>query len=275
MEGISMNGKKVKSFDNTEIYYMKDVPQNAKAIIIIVHGVAEHLGRYEYLKDKFESFGYGVYRFDNRGHGLSGGNRGDMNDFNELIDDTDIIVNIAKKEYPDLPLYMLGHSMGGFITAAYGVKYKNKLRGQILSGAATNKMPFSLTLKSIKFPYILKGKVPNSLSKLISRDPQVVKKYEEDPLVLKETTLRFNNQFVNKGIPWLVRNLSSYEYPCLILHGGDDHIVPKECSQKFYDGISSKDKQIKIYEGLYHEIFNEKERDTVIEDVHKWLENRL
>lgn len=266
---------KIKSFDKTELYYAKDIPENSKAIIVIVHGVAEHLGRYEFIKNKLNTFGYGVYRFDNRGHGKSGGNRGDLKDFNELIDDADTIVTMAKNENPNLPIFMLGHSMGGFIAATYGVKYPGKLNGQILSGAATNKMPFSLTLKSIRLPYILKGIVPNSLSKLICRDPAVVKAYEDDPLVLKETTLRFNTQFVNRGITWLINNLSSYYYPCLILHGGDDKIVPKYCSEKFYSAISSNDKQIKIYDGLFHEIFNEKEKDAVIEDVHKWIEERI
>ena len=270
-----MGYSKIKSFDNTELYYAKDMPENAKAIIVIVHGVAEHLGRYEYLKDKLLSFGYGVYRFDNRGHGKSGGERGNINNFNELIDDADKIVDIAKSENPDIPIFMLGHSMGGFITAAYGVKYPGKLNGQILSGAATNKIPFSTTLKSIKFPAILKGKVPNSLSKLISRDPEVVRKYEEDPLVLKETTLKFNTEFVNKGITWLVKNMKTYKYPCLILHGGDDRIVPPVSSKYFYEGISSEDKKLKFYDGFYHEIFNEKGRDEVIEDVHNWIEERI
>jgi acylglycerol lipase len=266
---------RIKSFDGIELYYAKDIPENPRAIIVIVHGVSEHLGRYEYLKDKLNSFGYGVYRFDNRGHGKSGGERGDILDFNELIEDADTIVNISKGENMDLPIFMLGHSMGGFITAAYGVKYPGKVNGQILSGAATNKMPFSLTLKSIKFPYILKGKVPNLLSKLICRDPEVVKKYEDDPLVLKETTLRFNTQFVYKGISWLIKSMPSYVYPCLILHGSDDRIVPKRCSQSFYDAIASKDKTLKFYEGFYHEIFSEKEKDTVIEDVHEWIEGRI
>lgn len=265
----------VKSFDGTELYCVKDIPNDMKAVVVIVHGVAEHLGRYEYLVNKFNDAGYGIYRFDNRGHGKSGGTRGHINDFNEFINDTDVIVNIAKKENPSLPIFMLGHSMGGFITASYGVKHGDKLNGQILSGAATNKLPFSLTLKSIKFPYIFKGVVPNSFSKVICRDTEVVKNYEEDPLVLKETTLKFNTEFAKKGISWLSSNLSSYKCPCLILHGGDDRIVPKSCSQNFYDKISSTDKTLKFYDGFFHEIFNEKEKELVIEDVLNWLNKRI
>lgn len=270
-----MYSGKIKSFDGTELYFVKNIPQNPLAIIIIVHGIAEHLGRYEYLKDKLTEYGYGVYRFDNRGHGKSGGSRGDISNFNELIEDADTIVNLAKNENIGLPIFMLGHSMGGFITAAYGVKYPAKLNGQILSGAATNKMPLSLTLKCIKFPYILSRKVPNSLSTLICRDADVVKSYEDDSLVLKETTLRFNIQFASKGIAWLMKNMYAYTYPCLILHGSMDKIVPKSCSQKFYNSIASSDKTLKFYDGFYHEILNEKDKDTVIKDIHNWIEKRI
>lgn len=270
-----MNGIFINSFDGTKLYVVKEIPENPKIIVILVHGVAEHLGRYQYLKEKLNSFGYGVYRFDIRGHGKSEGERGDLNDFNDYIEDASVIVKLAKKNNPSVPIIMLGHSMGGFITAAYGVKYPDTLNGQILSGAATNKLPLSLKLKSIKFSYIIKGKVPNSLSKLISKDAAVVKKYEDDPLVLKQTTYRLNHQFVDIGIPWLLRNISTYKYPCLILHGGSDGIVPKYCSEKFYENIASKDKKLIIYEGCYHEIFNENEKDKVISDIHDWIEKLI
>ena len=98
---------------------------------IIVHGLCEHSGRYDYVTAKFNACGYSVYRFDNRGHGRSGGDRGYVNDFNEFIDDAEKIVDMVKKANPKIPVFMLGHSMGGFITAAYGVKYPGRLAGQV------------------------------------------------------------------------------------------------------------------------------------------------
>lgn len=265
----------IDSFDGTKIYYAKDIKENAKAVIIIVHGIAEHLGRYEYLKNKLLSFGYSVYRFDNRGHGKSGGRRGYIKSFSDFIKDTDKIVELVRSENKDLPIFMLGHSMGGFITACYGVSFKDKLRGQILSGAATNKLPLSLKMKCINFKYLIRGMVPNTLSKYLSTDTAVCRAYDNDPLVLKETSLKLNLEFSGNGIKWLVKKLPEYEYPCLILHGGNDMIVPPRCSKLFYENISSKDKELKIYPGLYHEIYNEKKKDIVIEDVHKWIEKRL
>lgn len=265
----------IQSFDGTELYYAKDITDNPKAVIVIVHGIAEHLGRYEHTKDKLLSFGYNIYRFDHRGHGKSKGRRGHMDNYNDLIKDTDLIVELAAKENPNIPIFMLGHSMGGFVTACYGVTYPNKLKGQILSGAATNSLPLSLKIKSIKLSYLFRGMVPNGLSKLICTVPEIVKGYEDDPLVLKETSVKFNDQFVNKGIPWLVSKLPTYRYPCLILHGGDDQIVPKRCSEEFYKNISSTDKELKIYDGLYHEILGEKIKDSILEDIHQWVEKRL
>lgn len=265
----------IKSFDGTELYYAKDTIDNPKAVIVIVHGISEHLGRYEYTKDKLLSFGYNVYRFDHRGHGKSGGKRGHMDSYKDLIKDTDVIVELAKKENPDIPIFMIGHSMGGFVTACYGVLFPNKLNGQIFSGAATNSIPFSLKIKSIKLSYLIRGMVPNRLSKLMCTVPEIVEGYENDPLVLKETTLKFNNEFINKGIPWLISQYPKYKYPCLILHGGDDKIVPKECSEKFYKYMSSTDKELKIYDGLYHEILSEDIKDSILDEIHKWIEKRI
>jgi len=279
MVHISTSKHEIISSDSLRIYYEKDIPENAKAIIIIVHGFAEHLGRYEYLKDKLNSFGYGVYRFDNRGHGRSGGERGYIEDYNQLITDADVIVDMAKNEYPEIPVFMLGHSMGGFIASVYGIRYKDKLSGQILSGAATMKPPQVAGAKSIIFKMlnkiVPKIKIKNLLYDIICHNKEVVKDYIEDPLNLKEASLRFYVEFLVKGMEWLGDNMSEYNYPCLILHGSDDKIVSKQASLNFYDNIMSNDKKIKIYDDLYHEIMNEDERDNVIEDIHLWIEEKI
>lgn len=275
---LSISGR-IKTADGNDLYYTEDIPHEPKAIIVIVHGFGEHSGRYEYVKDKLNEFGYGVYRFDNRGHGKSGGERGHLKNFNYLICDANALVDLAKEEFSDLPIFMLGHSMGGFITAAYGIKHQDKLKGQILSGAATLE-PIQMKGLRGEFLKLLNNitpnmKIKNRLSKLLSKDQEIVKDYEEDELNLKEATLQFYVEFLINGIGWLKENMHYYKYPCLILHGGDDKIVYKEASENFYNSISSTDKQLKIYEGLYHEIFNENERDMVINDIVNWLEERI
>lgn len=269
--------EKVKSFDGTELFCVKNLVANPKAVLVIVHGLCEHLGRYNYLTEKLNKFGYSVYRFDNRGHGKSGGERGYIEDFQYFFDDADVIVDLAMTENKGTPVFMLGHSMGGFITAGYGIKYRNKLKGQILSGAAVIELPLAEGVKKDNFfekkPRAI---LPNSLSSLICRDKSVVKAYDDDPLVLKEFTAKLMGEFGVRGAAWISENIDKYEYPCLILHGGNDQIVTNECAKWMLANAKSKDKEMKIYEDCYHEILNEKdEKDTVISDIHKWIEKRI
>ncbi|MDV3429457.1 MAG: alpha/beta hydrolase [Bacillota bacterium] len=269
--------EKVKSFDGTELFCVRNLVDNPKAVLVIVHGLCEHLGRYEYLTEKLNGFSYSVYRFDNRGHGKSGGERGYIEDFQYFFDDADIIVDLAMAENKGVPVFMLGHSMGGFITAGYGIKYRNKLRGQILSGAAVIELHLAEGGKKDNFfekkPRAI---LPNSLSSLICRDKSVVKAYDDDPLVLKEFTAKLMGEFGVRGAAYISKNIDKYEYPCLILHGGNDQIVTNECAKWMLANAKSADKEMKIYTDCYHEILNEKdEKDTVIEDIHNWIEKRI
>lgn len=258
-----------------ELYVSKNLVDKPGAVIVIVHGVCEHSGRYEYVTSKLNSFGYSVYRFDNRGHGRSGGEKGYVENFNLFIDDAGKIVDMAKSENPNLPIFMLGHSMGGFITAGFGIKYPNRLTGQILSGAATIILPMLVNFEGVDFTPMARNPIPNSLSDQVSRDPKVIEDYKNDPLNLKEYTTWLMSEVFLRGARWLMDNLRSYVYPCLILHGGADEIVTPVASWHFHQHIKSKDKELKTYEGLYHEIMNEPEKDTVIEDVHAWIKKRI
>jgi alpha-beta hydrolase superfamily lysophospholipase len=271
-----MNDEKmIEAPDGLELFHVRDIPENQKAVIIIVHGLAEHCGRYDYVVRKLNEFGYGVYRFDNRGHGRSGGKRGYLDDFHHFIDDADIFVGRAKRENPRVPLFMLGHSMGGFIAASYGVKYPGKLAGEIFSGPVITELPIFDELKAMDVQNDPETPIPNSLSDVICRDRRVVKDYENDPLVLKETTLKLLTTVFFDGVAWLMSGLKNYRYPCLILHGGDDQIVDKASAEYLYANISSEDKSIKIYESFYHEILNETEKDIVLADIHNWIQTRI
>jgi len=249
--------------------------QAPRAVVVIVHGLAEHLGRYDLVTRELNEAGCSVYRFDNQGHGRSGGERGYLDDFHSFIDDADILVEKARQENPGLPLFMLGHSMGGFITAAYGVSYPGKLAGQILSGAAVTLLPLFEAFKEIDFEKDPRIRVPNDLSNLICRDKVVVDAYNEDPLVLKETCQKLLGEVFINGANWLVDKLPGYACPCLILHGEDDQIVTPEASRFMYDHIASTDKTLKMYPQYYHEILNELGREEVMADITGWIEARL
>lgn len=267
--------KMISASGGMELFHMKDIPDSPKVTLVLVHGLAEHCGRYDHVVQKLNEFGYGVYRFDNRGHGRSGGKRGYLDDFHRFIDDTDLFVDRAKKENAGLPLFMLGHSMGGFITAGYGAKYPGKLKGQIFSGPVIIELPIFEPLKAMNVDEAPETPIPNDLSQLICRDKQVVTDYENDPLVLKETTLKLLSTVFMDGVAWLMDNLTHYQYPCLILHGGDDRIVDKASAEYLFEHIAVQDKTLKIYEDFYHEILNEAERDRVLSDIRAWIDERM
>lgn len=256
---------------DTKIYTTRDIIKNAKAHVIIVHGLAEHQGRYNVVAQDLNAAGFNVTRFDHLGHGQSDGKRGYIDDFQTLIDDVAVVVNNIKQDFPNEKIFMLGHSMGGFLTAAFGVKYPNVIAGQITSGAAIIELPIFKDLAKIDFnadPFIA---VPNSLSALISHDQEVISAYDNDPLVLQETTQKLLGQVFITGAKWLTANLNQYNYPCLILHGADDQIVIPQASKTMFEQIKSTDKNIIIYDSLFHEILNEPERDIVMKDIIAWL----
>ena len=133
-----MGENMITSFDGTKLYLKKETAADNKAVIVIVHGLCEHQGRYDYFAEKLYEVGIGTYRFDHRGHGRSEGEETFYSDFNELLDDTNVVVDMAIEENPDIPVFLLGHSMGGFTVSLYGAKYPDKkLRGIITSGALT------------------------------------------------------------------------------------------------------------------------------------------
>lgn len=264
--------------DGIELFYRKDIVESPKGILIINHGFAEHLGRYNYITEMLNKGGYTVYRYDLRGHGKTKTILGHVDSYEDFILDCDEIVELAKKENRNIPIFMLGHSMGGYITCLYGLKYPNKLMGQIFSGAAVNTLPQAKGYRSYLYEFLnlfaKKIRIKNPITNDICRDENVVLDYKGDSLVLKDATLNFYVQFLVKGRKYISKNIKEYKYPCFIVHGGADKIVPKEVAFYLYNNISSDDKSIKIYDNLYHEILNEKEKNQVIEDIIFWLDSR-
>ena len=261
-----------ESFDGTKLYTSKLIPDSVKAVVVVVHGLAEHLGRYEELTNKFVEQSFAVYRFDHRGHGKSDGARAYYNDFNEIIEDVNGIVEMAKSEYPQKPLFILGHSMGGFASACFGTKYPHKAKGIILSGALTrdNKELTQAIPEGLPTAEYL----PNNLGHLICTDQTVVTDYMNDPLVLTQISAGLFYE-LGKGIQWLKANKQAFVAPVLILHGCDDQLVCEKDSRDFYGDIASTDKELKIYAKLYHEILNEPCRQAIMEEIITWIQQRI
>ena len=266
-------GEMISSFDGTRLYLNREVPEQARAAAVIVHGLCEHQGRYDYLADLFHQAGIATYRFDHRGHGRSEGERTYYEDFNELLDDTNVIVDMAIAENPDLPVFLIGHSMGGFTVALYGAKYPDKrLRGLITSGALTKDNGGLITgVPKDLDPHTL---LPNELGAGVCSVAEVVDWYGKDPYNTKTFTTGLCYAICG-GLDWFNGAVRDFTYPVLMLHGEKDGLVSVKDTYDFFAEAPSKDKQMKIYGGLFHEIFNEYCRDEVIGDAVHWIEKRI
>ena len=239
-------GEMISSFDGTKLFLNKEIPDSPRAAAVIVHGLCEHQGRYDYFAELFHKAGIATYRFDHRGHGRSEGERTFYTDFNELLDDTNVVVDMAIAENPDIPVFLIGHSMGGFTVSLYGAKYPDKkLRGIITSGAATH--DFFGTITSW---------------------------YGKDPYNTQSFTTGLCYA-LGGGLDWFKEKEKTFAYPVLMLHGEKDSLVSVKDTYTFFENAASKDKQMKIYGGLFHEIFNEYCKDEVIGDAIRWIQARI
>ncbi len=263
----------INSFDGMKLFTNFEKVDNAKAALVIVHGLAEHQGRYDYVADKLHEAGISTYRFDHRGHGQSDGDRGYYSDFNEIIDDVNEIVKIALEENPDIPVFVLGHSMGGYAVSLFAAKYPDlNIRGIITSGGLTFDEAgiFRAAPKGLD-PHM---QLPNELGDGVCSVEEVRTDYLNDPLNLKSFTagLVYN---LSEGLDWYKDNASNNKYDTLILHGYEDALVSYKDSVNNFEALQGKDVSMKLYKNCFHEILNEWKKDEVIADIINWIKYRI
>ena len=266
-------GEMISSFDGTKLYLNKEIPEKPKAALVIVHGLCEHQGRYDYLADIVHKADIATYRFDHRGHGRSEGERTYYGDFNELLDDTNVVVDMAIGENPDIPVFLMGHSMGGFTVSLYGAKYpRKKLKGIVTSGALTHdNVGLIAGVPKDLDPHT---QLANELGGGVCSVAEVVDWYGKDPYNTKTFTTGLCYALC-QGLEWFKEKEKEFAYPVLMLHGEKDGLVSVKDTYEFFAHAASKDKQMKIYGNLFHEIFNEYCKDEVIGDALGWIEKRI
>ncbi len=266
--------------DGLKLFYRYWKPSDAtKSLIIGVHGYTEHSGRYKHVGEFFASNGFSFYMHDLRGHGKSEGERGYVDSFWDFINDLDQFINYVKEKEKEEKIFLFGHSMGGLIAIIYAIEHYPNLHGLITSGAALRtgvkigKIQEALlkTLAKIRPKYRPEIVIDHNL---LTHDPEVNKDYADDPLVFKFGTVRLLAE-MQKAMDWAWMNADRLNVPVLMLHGSEDKIIPVDASKAFFDLIKVADKELKIYEGLYHEILNEKEKDKVLKAILKWINRHL
>jgi len=263
------------------IYYRCWLPEGElKAVLLVVHGLAEHCGRYMNLVDRFVPSGYGIYAFDLPGHGKSYGKRVFVNRFEDYTKTLDHFLDKVRHLQHEAPVILVGHSMGSLVSAVFLTNGQEKFAGAVLSGIGAVKVPDSISSATIFAGKIFSVLMPKiGLIGLevdgVSRDPSVVKAYVEDPLVhTGKTTARLAAEIL-RAMQRFPGDAAQITLPILLLQGGADKLVDPVGAQMLFDTAGSSDKTLKIYEGLYHEIFNEPERNQVFDDMEEWLDNHL
>jgi len=264
-----------------KIFYQYWLPddQPPKAVLLVVHGLAEHCGRYGNMVNCFVPRGYAVYGLDHIGHGQSEGTRVYVDQFNDFTDNVKIYFDMIRQWQPDIPIFVVGHSMGGLISTIYLLEHQNELTGAVLSAplikAGDETSALTITLANIISRILPKLPLVQVEAEGVSRDPAIVQAYIDDPLVYNgKVTARLGAELIN-AMRQAEAEAAAINLAILILQGGDDPLVNPAGAQMLYDHVRGVDKQIKIYDGLYHEIFNEPEHEQVLSDVETWLEAHL
>ncbi|MGM0396564.1 MAG: alpha/beta hydrolase [Bacillota bacterium] len=260
--------------DGYELFYMDEPVENPKGVVVITHGFAEHCSRYDYVSSYIRKEGFSVVRYDLRGHGRNK-NRGHLEKFEDLVEDLREIVEGVSEKDSETPIITFGHSMGGLVTALFGVNYPEAVKAQVLSGPAVGKLPSAEKLQNglVRGLSNIAGGIMlnNPVDEGICGKEGVYREYMNDPDVLHKASLRLYYQFLVKGADIMLLKAKDYRYPCLFVHGKEDSIVPIEISRHFYNEIPSHKKDLKEYDGLYHEILNEDARDKVLQDITAWI----
>jgi acylglycerol lipase len=249
-----------------------------RAVVVIAHGVSEHSGRYHHVAAPLASQGYAVHALDHRGHGRSEGPRALVDRLQNVVADLEGLLEAVVSAHPGVPVFLLGHSMGGLVACHHALAHQRRLSGLILSGplaaleAASPLTRLAARVLSALTPRL--GVVAVD-PKLISRDAEVVTAYREDPLVFHGRLLARTVFELERGVSALPPRVGAITVPTLIMYGSADGLCPPAGSIMLHERIGARDKTLRAFNGLYHEIFNEPERADVLGELGTWLRDRL
>jgi alpha-beta hydrolase superfamily lysophospholipase len=247
-----------------------------RAIVALAHGFAEHGGRYEHVAARLTDAGFAVYAPDHHGHGRSEGTRGIVS-LADAVADLDTVVQRALAAHPDRPLFVVGHSMGGAIALRYTLAHGERLRGLVLSGPLTVAEPKAPLRAAAKLLGRVAPRAPTVKldPRLVSRDPQVVADYIGDPLVFHGAIPAATAAEFVRHQETIFEEAPSLTMPTLLMYGSSDQICPPAGSERLGQALGAEDLTVRVWDGLFHEIFNEPEQDAVLETLGEWVSQRV
>lgn len=246
------------------------------ATVVLVHGLAEHSGRYDHVGRRLAQSGYEVWALDHRGHGLSGGPRTFVERFDVYVADLETLRLLAAETAPG-PQFVLGHSMGGTIAVAHALAHPSAWAGMVLTAPALSTGEVSRVLEvagrtlSRLAPRVGVLRLDGSA---VSRDPEVVRAYENDPLVHRgKVSARLAAELVDR-MATTARLAGDLRVPVLLMQGTEDRLVSAEGNRAVFDAFGSDDRTWRSWPGAYHEVMNEPEQDEVLDEIVAWLRAR-
>ncbi|MCA1828381.1 MAG: alpha/beta hydrolase, partial [Myxococcales bacterium] len=254
--------------------WWRPASREPRAVLVIVHGLKDHSARYAEFADRLAQHGYEVRAFDLRGHGSSEGRRAYVSDFDEYPTDLETFVQRVRR--PGKPLFVLGHSMGGAIVTDWILTRKPLVSGIILSGAAlrVDASGFKIAITRFLGTVLPRLAVFSLDVDKFSRDPRFVAQCKGDPLVDHGNgPARTAAQLVG-AIEFIREHMEEVTVPLLALHGGADAITPPQGSRDLVERAHSSDKTLRIYDGLYHDLLHEPEKQQVMSDIAAWVDER-
>ena len=268
------------SKDNMKIYGQEWKPEGkVKAGIAMVHGLGEHSGRYEHIAQAFTDAGYSLTAFDLPGHGKSEGVRGHAHSYAVLMSDITQNIDLVKEHFPNLPVFLYGHSLGGNLVLYYCLTQKPQIKGAIVTspglGTAAPVPPAKLALGKLMYNLMPAMQMDNGLDRSgLSRDPEVEKKYAADPLVHPKISARLALDLINNG-RYIVEHAADLPIPLLLMQGTGDRIVNPPLTKQFANAAPLSKITYKEWDGFYHEMHNEPEKAKVLKTMTDWLDFEL
>jgi alpha-beta hydrolase superfamily lysophospholipase len=262
-----------------QLYWQAWDPDAPRAMLVLVHGFDDHSGRYAHVAEHFAAHGFVAYTFDQAGHGKSGGPRGHVSRFDQYVEDLDRFIAFAWTQHAGLKTFLLGHSQGGMVVLRYGLAHPERVHGIISSGAGLLvamptpawKLALGKVLSNAAPTFSMANGIPIDR---LTHDQQMLERTRRDPLRHGRATARWADEFFRAQKDTLNR-AGYFDAPLLMLHGAADGIIAPDATRRFYEAARSTDKQMKLYDGMYHEILNEVGREQVLADIEQWLNAHL
>jgi alpha-beta hydrolase superfamily lysophospholipase len=252
--------------------------ETPKAVVCFVHGLGDHSGRYAHIGKAFSDAGFALVAFDLRGHGRSGRQRGHFPSLDAVMDDIHQHIREGSERFPGLPVFLYGHSLGGLLVLNYATFHKHSLTGVIATGAGLRspvlEQKAKITLSKVLGGLLPTVTIPTGLdTNGLSRDPEVIRAYKEDPLVHDIATLSTARVGI-AAVDSAFAHAAEFPVPVLLMHGMADKLTYPRGSQEFA-ALVPGDCTLKLWEGLYHEVHNEPEQNEVFAFTIDWMNSQL